>query len=140
MAVKEFPDLVPGQALRSSVEGLADAPGRRIDRGGVEEETSTCLAVVPYGQGGVQMGGFDDGAAIEGSIDGAEPQDLGFGPAGGGAAEALGLLERIASPTFEWWGFRELSRSLSDRAMCRLGEGCFLILMHTPPCPPVSRV
>jgi hypothetical protein len=34
-------------------------------------------------------------------VDGAEAQDLGFGPAGGGAAEALGLLERIASPTFE---------------------------------------
>jgi len=34
------------------------------------------------------MGQGDDGAAIESSIDGAEAQDLGFGPAGGGAIKA----------------------------------------------------
>ena len=85
MAVKESPDLASGQTFRCSVEGLADAPGGGIDGSGVEEETGTRLAVVPYGQGGVEMAGFDEGAAIEGGVDGAEAQNLSFGAAGGGA-------------------------------------------------------
>jgi hypothetical protein len=45
--MKESPDLGSGQALRGRVEGLADAPGGGIGGGGVEEETSTGLAVIP---------------------------------------------------------------------------------------------
>jgi hypothetical protein len=53
MAVKESPDLGSRQFFRGSVE---------ID-GGVEEEAGTCPAVVPYGQGGLKMTDFDEGAA-----------------------------------------------------------------------------
>ena len=52
---------------------------------GVEEEVGAGLTVIPYGQGGLEMDGFDAGAAIESGVDGAEAQNLGFGPTGGGA-------------------------------------------------------
>ena len=44
------------------------------------------LTVVPHGQGGVEMGGFDLPTAIKGGVEGAEAENLGFGAAGGGAA------------------------------------------------------
>ena len=34
------------------------------------------------------MGQADDGAGVESGVDGAEAQDLGFGAAGGGTAQA----------------------------------------------------
>ena len=85
MVVKERTDLTFGQPFPSRDEGLADAPGSRIYGSDVEKEVCAGLTVVPYGQGGVEMTGFDEGAAIEGGVDGAEAQDLGFGAAGGGA-------------------------------------------------------
>ena len=87
MAVEEGADLTFGQAFRSGVEGFADAPGGGIDGGNVEEEAGAGLAVVPHGQGGVEMGGFHDGAAIEGGVNGAEAENLGFGAAGGCAVD-----------------------------------------------------
>jgi hypothetical protein len=60
MPVKESPDLVSRQSFRGSVEGLADALGGRIDGRGVEEEAGTGQAVVPNGQGGLEMAGFDE--------------------------------------------------------------------------------
>jgi hypothetical protein len=85
MTAKESPDLGSGQSFRGSVEGLADALGGGIDWRDVEEEAGAGQAVVPYGQGGLEMAGFDEGAAIEGGVDGAETQDLRFCAAGGGA-------------------------------------------------------
>ena len=72
-----------GPSARGIVERLADALGGRIDGRGVEEETGTRQTVVPYGQSGVEMAGFDEGAAIEGGVDGAEAQNLRFPAAGG---------------------------------------------------------
>jgi hypothetical protein len=81
-AVKETPDLHPGRSSGRCVEGLFDAVGGVVSGGGAEEEWGAPGAVVPYGECSLEMGQLDDGAAIEGSIDGAETQDLGFGPAG----------------------------------------------------------
>ena len=39
------------------------------------------MTVIPYRQGGLEMGEFDAGAAIESGVDGAEAQNLGFGAA-----------------------------------------------------------
>ena len=84
VAIEEGPDLDPGQASRSDVEGLDDAPSGGIDGSGVEEEAGTGTAVVPHGQGGVKMASVDEGAAIECGVDGAKAQDLSFGAARGG--------------------------------------------------------
>ncbi len=46
---------------RGSVEGLADALDGRIDARGIEEEAGTRQAVVPYGQSGLEMAGFNEG-------------------------------------------------------------------------------
>lgn len=83
--VKEASELGFAQALRVHIEGLADTAGRRIDRGGVEEETGAGAAVIPDGQGGLKMADVDFRAGVEGSIDCAEAQDVGFGAAGGGS-------------------------------------------------------
>jgi hypothetical protein len=47
------------------------------------------VAVVPYCQGGLEMAGIDDRAAVKGGIDSAEAEDLGFRTAGGGAVCVL---------------------------------------------------
>lgn len=52
-----------------------------------EEEMGAGLTVVPYGQGGPEMGGFDECAAIEGSVNGTEAQYLRFAAAGGGSID-----------------------------------------------------
>ena len=70
------------------LDGLADAVGDGVSGGHAEEEGGAGVAVIPYGEGSLEMGQADDGAAVEGSIDGAEAQDLGLGTAGGGAAQA----------------------------------------------------
>jgi hypothetical protein len=58
VAMKECPDLDPGQAFGGYVEGLADAAGGGIGGGGVEEETGSVAAVVPYVQRGGVIGGI----------------------------------------------------------------------------------
>ena len=65
VAMKEAPELNPAQAFRGDVKGLADAAGRGVDGCGVEEETSAGETVVPYGQGGIEMAGIDERAAIK---------------------------------------------------------------------------
>ena len=65
MTVEEASDLVPAQALGAQVKGLADAASSGIDGCGVKEEACTGAAVVPHGQGGLKMTGFDLQAAIE---------------------------------------------------------------------------
>ena len=88
-AVKEGADLGFGQSVGSCVvESLFDAVDDVVSGSGAEEEWGACRAVLPYGKCSLEMGQRDNGAAIEGSIDGTEAQDLGFGPAGGGAIEA----------------------------------------------------
>src|ERR1700722_9572584 len=92
MAVKEATDLTFAQAFGGGRNGFADAARRGIDGSVVEEETSAGLAVVPHRQGGVEVGDFDHGAAIEGGVDSAEAEDLSFGAAGGGAVDVLAAL------------------------------------------------
>src|SRR5271156_5435653 len=46
------------------------------------------VAIVPYGEGGLEMRQTDEGGGVEGRVNGAEPQDLGLSTAGGGAAQA----------------------------------------------------
>jgi hypothetical protein len=65
VAMKETPDLNPAQAFRGDVEGLADATGRGLGGGGVEEEADGGETVVPYGQGGLEMAGLDERAATD---------------------------------------------------------------------------
>ncbi len=62
---------------------MASRMRQAVDRAGsgVEEEAGAGLAVIPYRQGGLEMGGFDEGAAIESGVDGTEAQNLGFGAA-----------------------------------------------------------
>ena len=119
MAVEEGADLTFGQAFRGGVEGFADAPGGGIDGGDVEEETGAGLAVIPHGQGGVEMGGVDDGAAIEGGVDGAEAENLGFGAAGGCAVHVRTALAQgriaILPQLSRGWGAAELDFSLALR-------------------------
>ena len=71
-----------GPSARGIVERLADALGRS-DRRESRRRRDTRQVIVPYGQSGVEMAGFDEGAAIEGGVDGAEAQNLRFPAAGG---------------------------------------------------------
>ena len=87
-AVKEAVDLGFGESLGSSIDGLFDAVGDVVPGAGAEEEGSARRAVIPYGERRLKMRQPYDGAAIEGSVDGAETQDLGFGATGGGAVKA----------------------------------------------------
>jgi hypothetical protein len=88
VAMKEAPDLFPGQSFFGFLDGKLDAIGSDVTGGGAEEFQGSGGAVLPYGEGGFEMGRRDDGAAIEDCVDGTETQDLGFGAAGGGSEEA----------------------------------------------------
>ena len=70
------------------VDGFEDTVGGVVAGGCAEEEGGACGAVVPHGEGSLEVRQPDDGAAVENSIDGAEAQNLGFGPTGGGAIQA----------------------------------------------------
>ena len=52
VAVKEAPDLFPGQSVFGLVDGKLDAIGGGITGGGAEEVRGAGGAVVPYGEGG----------------------------------------------------------------------------------------
>jgi hypothetical protein len=88
VAVKEAPDLIPGQPVFGLLDGKLDAVGGEVTGGGAEEFRGAGGAVLPYGEGGLEMGHSDEGGAIEGSVDGTETQDLDLGPAGRGSEEA----------------------------------------------------
>jgi hypothetical protein len=88
VAVKEAPDLIPGQADFGFFDGNLDAIGSDVTGGSAKELGGRGGAVLPCGESGLEMGYGDEGAAIEGGVDGTETQDLGFGAAGGGSEEA----------------------------------------------------
>ena len=88
MTMEEGGDLFSGQSVGRGIDGFTDTVGGGISGDGAEEEGGAGGAVLPYGKGSLEMGQRDDGAAVEGGVDGAETQDLGFGTAGGGAVEA----------------------------------------------------
>jgi hypothetical protein len=88
-AVEESTYLLSGQAAVSGrVDGFEYAVGGGVAGGSAEEEGGACGAIVPHGEGGLQVRQPDDGAAVEKSVYGAEAQNLGFGPTGGGTVEA----------------------------------------------------
>ena len=86
--MKEAPDLILRQSVVGGLDGFADTVSDGIASGRAEKEGGTGVAVIPYGEGSLEMGQADDGRGVQGSVDGAETEDLGFGAAGGGAAQA----------------------------------------------------
>jgi hypothetical protein len=82
VAVEESPDLVFRQSFGGCVESLANTVGNRVTGGIAEEKGSAGEAVIPNGEGSLEMGQADDGARVESSLDGAEAQDLCFRSAG----------------------------------------------------------
>ena len=88
-AVEEGTYLLSGQeAFAGGVDGFEDTVGGVVAGGCAEEQGGACGAVVPHGEGSLKVRQPDDGAAVEKSVYGAEAQNLGFGPTGGGAVEA----------------------------------------------------
>jgi hypothetical protein len=88
-AVEEYTYLLSGQeAIGGRVDGFEDTVGGVVTGGCAEKEGGACGAVVPYGEGSLEVSQPDDGSAVENSVDGAEAQNLGFGPTGGGAIQA----------------------------------------------------
>jgi hypothetical protein len=100
VAVKETPDLFPGQSIFRLLDGKLDAIGGDVSGGGAEEDRGSGGTVLPYSEGGLEMRHGDDGAAIKGSVDGTETQDLGFGPAGGGSEETRTGLAQVGVTLF----------------------------------------
>jgi hypothetical protein len=88
VAVKESSDFFSGQAFQGFVKSPADTIQNSVARGGVEDQGSAGRAVIPYGKCSLEMGRFDDRAAVKSRVDGTQAEDLGFGPAGGGTVEA----------------------------------------------------
>ena len=88
VAMKETPDLMLRQSAVGGLDGFADTVGDGVPGGHAEEVGGTGVAVIPHGEGSLEMGQADDGGGVESGVDGAEAQDLGFGAAGGGAAQA----------------------------------------------------
>jgi hypothetical protein len=87
VTMKEAPDLILRQSVIGGVDRFADMVGDGVPGGHAEEDGGTGGAVIPYGEGSLEMGQADDGRGIQGGVDGAETQDLGLGAAGGGAAQ-----------------------------------------------------
>ncbi len=88
VAMKDASDLILRQSMVGCLNGLANTVGDGIPGGHAEEQSGTVVAVVPYGEGSLEMRQADDGGGVEGRVDRAETQDLGLGAAGGGAAPA----------------------------------------------------
>ena len=76
------------EAIGGRVDGFEDTVDGVVAGGCAEEEGGACGAVVPYGEGSLEVSQPDDGSAVENSVDGAEAQNLGFGTTGGGAIQA----------------------------------------------------
>ena len=74
--------------MAGGFDGFADAVGDGIAGGHAEKQGGAGVAVVPYGEGGLEMRQADDGGGVKGGVDGAEAQYLSLGAAGGGAAQA----------------------------------------------------
>ena len=104
VTMKEAPDLILRQSIVGGLDRLANTVSDGVPGGHAEEEGGTGVAVIPYGEGSLEMSEADDGGGVQGRVDGAETQDLGFGAAGGGAAQGgmklaqggIGILPELA--------------------------------------------
>src|SRR5882757_5320152 len=88
VTMKEAGDFRLRQSIAGGFDGFADAVGDGIAGGHAEKKGGTVVAIVPYGEVGLEMRQADDGGGVEGGVDGAEAQDLCLGTAGGGSAQA----------------------------------------------------
>jgi hypothetical protein len=64
VAVKETPDLILRQAVAGGVNGFADAVGNGVSGGLAEEEGGAGVAVIPHGEGGLEVRQADDGGGV----------------------------------------------------------------------------
>src|SRR5579863_3478315 len=87
VTMKEAGDFGLRQSFVCGFDGFADTVGDGIACGQAEKQGGTGVAIVPYGEGGLEMRQADDGGGVEGRVNGAETQDLGLGTTGGGAAQ-----------------------------------------------------
>jgi hypothetical protein len=87
MAVKEGSYLIAGESAGRGIQGFANAVDDGIGGGRNEKEGSAGGTIIPYGEGRLEVGQGDDRAAVEGRVDSAQAQDLGFRAAGSGAKE-----------------------------------------------------
>lgn len=106
MTVEEAIDLEFCQAVRGGFSSFADAVGDDVSGGEAEEVGRGLVAVFPDGQGRVEVVGRDDVGAVEGGVESAEAEDLGFSATGGGSTHA-GFMEAQAGvvPRPEGGGF-----------------------------------
>src|ERR1700722_5930123 len=88
VAMKETPDLILRQSAIGSLDGFPDTVGDGVSGGHAEEEGGTGVAVIPNGEGSLEMWEADDGGGVQGGVNGTEAQDVSFGTAGGGAMQA----------------------------------------------------
>ena len=86
VAVEEAPDLRLRQSVVGGLDSFADTVGDGVSGGRAEEEGGARVAVIPYGEGSLEVVQADDGGGVQGGVDGAETQDLGPGTTDGGAA------------------------------------------------------
>ena len=87
MAVKKRTHLRSRQSVGGCVDGFEDTVRDVVASRCPEKEGGACGAVVPHREGSLKVRQPDAGATVENSVYGAEAQDLGFGPTGGGAVE-----------------------------------------------------
>jgi len=87
VTVKEAPDLMLRQSVAGGIDGFADAVGDGVSGGHAKEKRGAGVAVVPYGEGSLEVRQGDDGGGVQGSVNGTEAQDLGLGATGGGAVQ-----------------------------------------------------
>ena len=88
MAVEKSTHLGSGQSVGGYVDGFEDTVGGVVASRCAETEGGACGAVVPHREGSLKVRQAYAGATVENGVYGAEAQDLGFGPTGGGAVEA----------------------------------------------------
>jgi hypothetical protein len=87
VTMKEAPDLILRQSVIGGLDRFADTVGDGVSGRHAEEEGGAVVAVIPNGEGSLEMGQADDGGGVQGGVDGAETQDLGLGATGGGAVQ-----------------------------------------------------
>ena len=140
VAMKQAHNLILRQGSAGAVNGFADTVGDGISGGPAEEEGGAGVAVIPYGEGSLEVRQGDDRGAIEGCVDGAEAQDLGFGAASGGAALAGVFLLGLPAHRRRWRSMLTLVclATIIAGIGCGGGGGSSSTAPPTNPTPPTS--
>ena len=85
--MEESTHLGSGQSGGGCVDGFEDTVGGVVASRYAEKEGGAGGAVVPHREGSLKVRQPDARATVENSVYGAEAEDLGFGPTGGGTVE-----------------------------------------------------